>query len=101
MDYKKFSYYKYIINLQEWQNQAKLIISYHKDASHCCARVAAADWFTCRLVLKVLTTGKNGVVVERMHQIRVHIPKEKTNLLYEGNRGKKIRAQLKIEQNQI
>lgn len=50
----------YTINLQEWYNQpTKPVISYHKDASHCCARVAAADWFTCRLVLESLTTSEN------------------------------------------
>lgn len=61
-----------ILNLQ--------VIFYHKDAPRCCTSVAAADWFTCRLVVERLTASEYWIVVKCMHQVRVHIPKEKTNL---------------------
>ena len=70
------------------------VVPYHKDASWCCTRVAAADRFTYRLVVKRLTPGENWVVVECMHQVRVHIAKEKTDLwkerrLHQGNSKKR------------
>lgn len=41
--------------------------SYHKDASRCGTSVAAADRFTCRLVVERLTAGEDRVVVECVH----------------------------------
>lgn len=57
------------------------VFSYHRDASWCCTSVAAADRFTCRLVVKRLTAAEDRVVVQCVHQVRVHVTKEQANLL--------------------
>lgn len=54
--------------------------SHHKDSSVSGARVAAAHGFTRGLKTKRLTTNENGVVVESVHQVRVHVAEEKADL---------------------
>lgn len=53
--------------LQDQISANKTVASHNKNASRCCARVAAADWLTCRLVVERLTPGEDGVVVECVH----------------------------------
>lgn len=42
--------------------------------------MAAADWFTRRLVVESLAPGENGIVVECVHQVGFHIAEEMTDL---------------------
>ena len=56
------------------------VVSYHINASQCCTSVAAADRFTRRLIVEGLSATEDGVVVEGVHQVRVHITEEETNL---------------------
>lgn len=56
------------------------VFAHHKDAACRRSGVAAADWLTCSLVLEGLSASKDGVVVERVHQVGVHIAKKETNL---------------------
>lgn len=56
------------------------LLSHHKEASGCCSGVAAADRLAGRLVVESLAPGENGIVVERVHEVGLHVAEELTDL---------------------
>lgn len=54
--------------------------SHHKDAPGRGARVAAGRGLTRRLILVGFAMGKDGVLMEGMHQVGIHVAKEEPHL---------------------
>lgn len=61
------------------------LLSHHKEASGCCSGVAAAHRLAGRLVVESLAAGENGIVVERVHEVGLHVAEELADL----RRGRK------------
>lgn len=65
------------------------LLSHHKEASVRRSGVAAADRLAGRLVVEGLAPGENGIVVERVHEVGLHVAEEVTDLRCAGGEEEK------------